>query len=34
MPGMSTFNGQVQEEKPVKKNEKEPSGRRKIKNMS
>lgn len=34
IPGTSTFNGQVQEDRPVKKTKKEPSDRRKIKNKS
>lgn len=34
IPGKPTFNGQLQEDKPVKKAENEPSGRRKIKNTS
>lgn len=34
IPGTSTFNGQVLEDKPVKKTEKEQSDRRKIKNLS
>lgn len=32
--GTSTFNGQAQEDKPVKKTKKEPSDWKKIKNMS
>lgn len=34
IPSTSTFNGQVREDKPVKKTEKEQSGKTKIKNLS
>lgn len=34
MPGMSTLNGKVQEDEGSQENFREPSGRRKIKNVS